>query len=97
MTQEELAKKMEKDYSTIGKWENGTRFPIMVDVLKIAELFDISLEDLIYSTSYTNQLDELETLLHQNIGLLTKDDKDTIKFIIEKRIKKERGDNNEMS
>lgn len=47
LTQEDLAKKLDKDYSTIGKWENGTRSPIMVDILKIADLFDISLESLI--------------------------------------------------
>lgn len=47
MKQEDLAKKLQKDYSTIGKWENGTRSPIMADVLKIAELFNVSLEQLI--------------------------------------------------
>lgn len=47
MTQDELAKKLDKDYSTIGKWELGQRSPIMVDVLKIAELFHVSLETLI--------------------------------------------------
>lgn len=47
LTQEELAKKLDKDYSTIGKWELGQRSPIMIDVIKIAELFDTSLETLI--------------------------------------------------
>lgn len=47
MTQDELAKKLDKDYSTIGKWELGQRSPIMIDVIKIAELFNVSLEKLI--------------------------------------------------
>ncbi len=47
MTQDELARKLEKDYSTIGKWELGQRSPIMIDVIKIAELFQVSLETLI--------------------------------------------------
>lgn len=47
MTQYELAQKLEKDYSTIGKWELGQRSPIMIDVIKIAELFQVSLETLI--------------------------------------------------
>lgn len=47
MTQEELGKKLSKDYSTIGKWENGTRSPIMEDVIRIAEYFNISLQELI--------------------------------------------------
>ena len=50
MTQEELAKKLDKDYSTIGKWELGQRSPIMTDVIKISELFNISLEKLIGSS-----------------------------------------------
>lgn len=47
LTQEELAKKIDKDYSTIGKWEKGNRSPIMADVIKISELFDIQIGDLI--------------------------------------------------
>ncbi len=47
MTQEELAQKIGKDYSTIGKWELGQRSPTMIDVVKISELFNISLETLI--------------------------------------------------
>lgn len=47
MTQEDLAKKLDKDYSTIGKWELGQRSPIMVDVIKVSELFNVPLETLI--------------------------------------------------
>lgn len=50
MTQYDLAKKLDKDYSTIGKWELGQRSPIMTDVLKIAEIFNVSLEKLIGSS-----------------------------------------------
>lgn len=61
MTQEELAKQLDKDYSTIGKWENGTRSPIMLDVLKIAELFELDLNELvqtniIYDEPKTNKI-----------------------------------------
>ena len=47
LKQEDLGKKLNKDYSTIGKWENGTRSPIMEDVIKIAEIFNIDLKDLL--------------------------------------------------
>ena len=47
ITQEQLGKKLDKDYSTIGKWENGTRFPIMADVIKVSEVLDVPIEDLI--------------------------------------------------
>lgn len=46
-TQEEFAKQLNKDYSTIGKWENGSRSPIIVDVIKMANLYNIYIEDLL--------------------------------------------------
>ncbi len=47
LTQEDLAKKMDKDYSTIGKWELGQRNPIMADILKLADIFGVSVQDLV--------------------------------------------------
>lgn len=72
MTQEELAKKLEKDYSTIGKWENGTRSPIMADVLKIADLFKVELKDLIQNN-----------IIYDNAEMI----KDTVKIAIYGSIK----------
>lgn len=47
MTQDELGKKIGRDYSTIGKWENGTRSPSMEDAITISEIFNIPLQDLV--------------------------------------------------
>ena len=47
MTQDELAKKMGKDYSTIGKWELGQRNPMMADILKLSDIFNISMKALL--------------------------------------------------
>ena len=47
ITQEDLGKKLDKDYSTIGKWENGTRSPVMEDAIKVSEIFDVPLEKLL--------------------------------------------------
>lgn len=60
MTQEELAKKLDKDYSTIGKWELGQRSPIMTDVIRIAELFNISLEKLIGQSIIYDNAEQIE-------------------------------------
>lgn len=60
MTQEELAQKLNKDYSTIGKWELGQRSPIMADVIRIANLFNISLEKLIGQSIIYNNAKQLE-------------------------------------
>lgn len=50
LTQDQLAEKLGKDYSTIGKWELGQRTPIMTDVIRIAEFFNVSLQTLIGSS-----------------------------------------------
>ena len=100
MTQLDLAKKMDKDYSTIGKWELGQRNPIMADIIKLSDIFNISVQDLvekdlIYQKS-NSSFDELEVLFDKHKDILTQDDKDYIKFIIEKRkkeIDKELGEN----
>lgn len=46
MKQEDLAKKIGVDRSTVGHWESGRRSPKMGIVLKIAEYFNIG-EDII--------------------------------------------------
>ena len=77
LTQEEFGKRLGKDYSTIGKWENGTRSPIMEDVIKIAEYFNVNLSELVASnyvtkTSYKPTEEDLKKVLEEK-GLLDKD------------------------
>lgn len=94
MTQEELAKKLDKDYSTIGKWELGQRSPIMVDVIRVSELFNVSLETLINGSviddnkisANKNDFDEY-AVLFDKYKTLSEDDKELIKNIIETRRK----------
>ena len=90
LTQEQLGKMMDKDYSTIGKWENGTRSPIMEDVIKLSNLFNVDIRDLIdkdYNTLNNKVYDELDILFSKNKDILTDEDKEYMKFIIEKRKK----------
>lgn len=89
MTQEDLAKKMNKDYSTIGKWELGQRNPIMADILKLSDIFNVPVQDLVEKDLRfeTEPKDQFEVLFDKNKDILTEDDKDYIKFIIEKRKK----------
>jgi len=53
LTQQQLANKLGRDYSTIGKWELGQRTPVMNDIMKLSEVLDVPLIDLI-STQYKN-------------------------------------------
>lgn len=47
LNQLQLGNKLGKDYSTIGKWENGTRSPTMQDTLDICTYFNVDLNDMI--------------------------------------------------
>ena len=47
LNQLQLGNKLGKDYSTIGKWENGTRSPTMQDTLDVCVFFNIDLNDII--------------------------------------------------
>lgn len=91
MTQAELAKKIGKDYSTIGKWELGQRSPIMADMVKISELFNIPLETLISKNisllKTNNQKDQLDVLFSKHKDVLTESDKTIIRTVIEERKK----------
>ena len=90
MTQAELAKKIDKDYSTIGKWELGQRNPIMADIMKMADFFNVSVQDFVEKDlriKPVNHFDELEILFDKHKGVLSESDKAIIKTIIEQRIK----------
>ena len=97
-TQSELAKKLGKDYSTIGKWELGQRSPIMLDTIKVSELFSVPLEILIntdLSLENQNNEDKFDAFYNMNKHLLTNDDKEHIIFMINKRKKEKQEDTKE--
>lgn len=72
MSQSKLAKLMDKDYSTIGKWELGIRNPLMADVMKLADIFHVPFQDLV----------EKDLRFNENVDL---DDNHTLnKIILEK-------------
>ena len=47
LTQEELSTKINVDRSTIAKWENGISYPSMKNLLKLTEIFNCSLDELV--------------------------------------------------
>ena len=74
--------------SLISMWRSGERFITTEDAVKLANALGCTIDDLINKDlrEIQNQDSFTETFL-QNKHLLTDDDKDTIRFIIEKRIK----------
>ena len=89
LTQEQLGKLIGKDYSTIGKWENGTRSPIMEDIIKLSDILNVDIKNLITDNYEANNncFDELAILFDKHKGILTDSDKTIIKTIIEQRKK----------
>ena len=49
LSQEALAEKLDVSRQTLAKWENGESVPDIVHFDRLAELFDISLDDLLHS------------------------------------------------
>lgn len=89
MTQEDLAKKIDKDYSTIGKWELGQRNPIMADMLKMSDIFNVSVQDLVEKDlrfSEEKKSDELDILYNKTKDILSDEDRELIKFSMQRAI-----------
>lgn len=55
ITQEELASSLSVKQQTVGKWENGITVPRQPMLIKIADYFHVSVNDLIYGESTLSQ------------------------------------------
>lgn len=55
VTQEELASSLSVKQQTVGKWENGITVPRQPMLIKIADYFHVSVNDLIYGESNLSQ------------------------------------------
>ena len=100
LTQEQLGKLMNKDYSTIGKWENGTRSPIMEDVLKLSDILNVDIKDLIdkdYNKEPNKTFDKLDILYSKSKDIMSEETKATLEFLMQKTIENyEKSKNNTM-
>lgn len=90
ISQQELADKLKLDRSTISRWENDEMDITVGNAIQISDYFNIPIEDFTgrdLTKNDNNNFDELELLFDKNKDILTEDDKQYIKFIIEKRKK----------
>ncbi len=89
LSQQQVADMSKVDRSTISRYEANETAPSIENALKIADALNVPFEDFVSfdmkSDSYA--FDSLELLFSKNKDILTDDDKETIKFIIEKRKK----------
>lgn len=89
ISQGQLADKLKINKSTISRWESNEIDPTVSNVIQVANLLGVPVADLVgIDMRFDNvYVDELEELFLQYKHLLTDDDRDTIRFIIEKRVK----------
>ena len=75
--------------SLFAMWRTGERFITTGDAVKLANYLGVTIDDLLNHDlkELESQFDTLKKLFLQYYSLLTDDDKDTIRFIIEKRVK----------
>ena len=100
LTQEELAKVVDKSRVLISQWESDSREITTEDIIKLSNFFNVPMDVLVGNNLVAGEkpFDELEILFSKNKDILTDDDKAYIRFIIEKRkkeIDKELGLNND--
>lgn len=83
----------------ITMWKNGERQITTKDLVLIANHLNYTVDDLINKDLSINEntrtSDELEILFNKNKDILNEDDKETIKFIVEKRKRKINNENKE--
>ena len=91
LSQNKLGEMANVNQSTILRWESGEMSPSLDNIYDIANVLDVSIADLtgkdLTKKSYNQTFDELELLFSKHKDILTNDDKEYIKFIIEKRKK----------
>ena len=88
LTQEELSKIVNKSRVLISQWESDDRDITTEDIIKLSDYFDIPMDILVgkdLRIKDEDTYDETNVLFDKYKDVLTDDDKETIRFIIEKR------------
>lgn len=87
LTQEDISKIVGKSRVLVSQWESDEREITTEDIIKLSDYFNIPMDALVGKDLRfeNNSFDELEVLFSKNKDILTEEDKEYIKFIIEKR------------
>lgn len=90
LSQNRLAELSHVNQTTIARWESEEISPSLDNIYDVAKALNVSIADLT-GRDLTNEhpsFDELELLFSKNKDILTEDDKETIRFVIEKAKRK---------
>lgn len=98
VSQQELADKLKLDRSTISRWENDEMDITVGNAIQIADYFNIPIESFTSTdlSQANNTFDEFEILFSKNKDILTDEDKETMRFLIEKRKREINKQNNNL-
>lgn len=73
LTQQELADKLDGAKSTVAMYENDSRKPSLEVLLKLSEIFDCSIDYILYKTDIRSNTDKEDPLGLAKIGFNMKD------------------------
>ena len=80
LTQVELAKRLGIGQSSYADWERGKKKPTQENLVKIAQILDVSIDYLVgNSEEKSDELDNIELLFRMNSRGLTEEEKETFK------------------
>lgn len=90
LSQNKLAELANVNQTTIARWESEEISPSLDNIYDVANVLNVSIADLTGRDLTQEQpvFDELELLFSKNKDILTEDDKETIRFVIEKARRK---------
>ena len=90
LTQEDMAKIVNKSRVLISQWESDERDITTEDIIKLSNRFNVQMDTLVgkdLSVEENKQPDEMEILFSKHKDILSESDKAVIKTIIEERKK----------
>lgn len=80
LTQVELAKRLGIGQSSYADWERGKKNPTQENLVKIAQILDVSIDYLVgNSEEKSDELDNIELLFRMNSKGLTEEEKEIFK------------------
>ena len=80
LTQAQIAEKLDISQQAYASWERGTKKPIQENLVKIAQVLNVSVDYLVGNSDYTeDKLDNVELLFRMNSKGLTDEEKEIFK------------------
>lgn len=98
LLQSDIAKYIKKSERIVGFYESGERDPNTDTLLKLSELFDVSIDYILGKSNFKNykkiELDAIDVAFAKGIKELTKENQQTLKNLMEKLLAKQNLENN---